>query len=66
MKLAGCIKHTKTSYMPKDQGKVDLSCYGPFNWSIQENVNTKGYSSADISFVFYKRNSHNMTVSKWL
>jgi len=31
MKLAGCIKHAKTSYMPKDQGKFDFSCYDPFN-----------------------------------
>ncbi len=32
MKLAGYFNGTKTSYMTKDQGKVDLSCLGPFHY----------------------------------
>ncbi len=30
MKLTGCLNCTKTSYMPKDQGKFDCSCHDPF------------------------------------
>ncbi len=30
MKLAGCIKHTTTSSVPKDQGKFGSSCHDPF------------------------------------
>ncbi len=28
MKLAECFNGTKTSYMPRDQGKFDFSCHG--------------------------------------
>ncbi len=30
MKLAGCIKRTKTSSVSKDQGKCGFSCHDPF------------------------------------
>lgn len=30
MDLAGCNNDTKTSYMPKVQGKFDSSCHVPF------------------------------------
>lgn len=31
MKHAGCIDDTETSYMSKDQEKLDSSCHHPFN-----------------------------------
>ncbi len=45
MKLAGCFNGTKTSYMPKDQGKFDFSCHDdPFTGQTFINMQTQKYS----------------------
>ncbi len=44
MKLAGCIKHTKTSSVSKDQGKFGFSCHDPFNIGI-------AYSSQHLKWI---------------
>ncbi len=40
MKLAGCFNGTKTSYMPKDQGKFDFSCHDPFKIKHLSHIRT--------------------------
>ncbi len=37
MKLAGCFNGTKTSNMPKDQGKLDFLCHDPFKVAFMCN-----------------------------
>ncbi len=37
MKLAGCFNGTKTSYVPKDQGKFEFSCHDFFNCELAKN-----------------------------
>ncbi len=38
MKFPGCFNGTKTSYMPKDQGKFDFSCHDPFKGIVHPEM----------------------------
>ncbi len=56
MKIAECIKHTKTSSVTKDQGEFGLSCHDPFKMSLPDQFILKQNLSWSEAMTYCRQN----------